>query len=145
MKLTSSAFVEGSPIPDTYTGAGTDLSPPLAWTDVPAGTKSFALVCDDPDAPAKVWVHWVVWDIPASACALAQGFDGGKQGRNDSRSTGYSGPYPPPGKPHRYFFRLYALSAPLALPASATKADLERAMQGKILAEAQLMGTYRRS
>lgn len=144
MKLTSPAFTEGGAIPDVYTGEGQDVSPPLAWEDVPAGTKSFALICDDPDAPAKVWVHWVVWDIPASACALAQGFDGARQGKNDSRSVGYSGPYPPPGKPHRYYFKLYALSAPIDAPAGATKSDLERAMQGKVLAEARLMGTYRR-
>jgi len=144
VKLTSSAFAEGAPIPARHTCEGDDVSPPLTWTDVPAGTKSFALICDDPDAPGKTWVHWVVWDIPPSTTALPEGFDGAEQGLTDFRRTGYGGPCPPPGKPHRYFFKLYALKEPLAVAPRATKADVERAMQGKVLASAIRMGTFAR-
>lgn len=151
MKLTSTAFAEGKPIPRKHTCEGEDVSPPLSWSDAPAGAKSFALICDDPDAPVGTWVHWVAWNIPASVTALDENTPkqdaipgGGQQGRNDFKRTGYGGPCPPPGKPHRYFFKLYALDAELDLAAGATKADLERAMQGHILAEAHLMGTYQR-
>ena len=149
MKLTSTAFAEGQPIPTGYSGEGKDFSPPLAWTDPPAGVKSFALICDDPDAPMGVWVHWVVYNIPASARSLGENIpkdpqlpDGARQGRTDFGQTGYGGPYPPSGT-HRYFFRLYALDAVLAVSGKATKHDLVQAMKGHILAEAQLMGTYR--
>jgi Raf kinase inhibitor-like YbhB/YbcL family protein len=145
MKLTSTAFIEGAPIPERFTCEADDVSPALAWTNAPAGTKSFALICDDPDAPGKTWVHWVVWGIPESATALPEGFTGASQGMTDSRRAGYSGPCPPPGKPHRYFFKLYALSSALSLPPRATKADLERAMEGRIMATATLMGTFARS
>ncbi len=152
--LTSSAFSEGAPIPAQYTCEGADVSPPLAWSGAPANTKSFALIADDPDAPRGTWVHWVLYNLPASVGALPegvsnvntlQGLGGARQGMNGSNHTGYSGPCPPPGKPHRYFFKLYALDQPVALAANATKADLERAMTGHIVAQTQTMGTYQRS
>lgn len=144
MNLTSPAFTEGATIPERFTCEGEDASPALGWSAAPAGTKSFALICDDPDAPGKTFVHWVVWGIPPETTALPEDFEGAQQGVTDFRRTGYGGPCPPPGKPHRYFFKLYALSGALDLPARATKADLERAMQGKILEQASLMGTFGR-
>jgi Raf kinase inhibitor-like YbhB/YbcL family protein len=123
----------------------------LHWAGVPAGTKSFALICDDPDAPRGTWVHWVLWNLPPETRDLSEGIppkeelsDGSRQGTNDFKKIGYGGPSPPKGKPHRYFFKLYALDAPLALKAGATKADVERAMRGHILGTAQLVGTYAR-
>ena len=149
--LTSSAFSDGTPIPTKYTGDGEDVSPPLKWGDVPDGTKSIALICDDPDAPVDTWVHWVVFNIPPTATELPEGvpttetvLDGAKQGRNDFRRLGYGGPAPPPGKSHRYFFKLYVLDTELDLNAGATKKELLRAMKGHILCEGQLIGTYRR-
>lgn len=151
LQLTSDAFEPGAAIPRRHTGDGEDLSPPLQWSEPPAGTKSFALICDDPDAPRGDWVHWVLYHLPAETRALPEGvpsnptLDGGaRQGRNDFGRIGYGGPAPPPGKPHRYFFKLYALSAELNLPAGAAKKQLEAAMQGQVAAEATLMGTYRR-
>ncbi|MCD6340057.1 MAG: YbhB/YbcL family Raf kinase inhibitor-like protein, partial [Verrucomicrobia bacterium] len=130
---------------------GEDVSPPLAWSGAPEGAQAFALICDDPDAPMGTWVHWVIYDIPAEAAGLEENVppeeslpNGARQGRNDFRRIGYGGPCPPPGKPHRYFFRLYALSAKTGLPPGATKARLLQAMEGKILAQAELMGTYQR-
>ncbi len=152
MKLTSMAWMEGQPIPTKYTCDGADVSPPLAWSDVPAGTQSFALICDDPDAPGGTWVHWVIFGLSATATALPERVaaietlpDGAKQGVNDFRRIGYGGPCPPPGAPHHYYFKLYALDATPALKSRATKAELLRAMAGHILAEARLMGTYRRA
>lgn len=143
--LTSTAFGDGTPIPVKYTCDGADVSPPLAWSGAPAGTKTFALICDDPDAPGKTWVHWVLYNLPGSAGQLGEStFGGALQGMTDFGRPGYGGPCPPPGKPHRYFFKLYALDGPLSLKAGATKADVERAMQGHVLAQAQLMGTYGR-
>jgi len=148
--LTSSAFTEGAAIPSTYTCEGRDVSPPLAWTDPPAGTKGFALIGDDPDAPGQTWVHWVLYNLPPSARRLPEAVspeqelpDGARQGRTDFGRIGYGGPCPPSGT-HRYFFKLYALDAMLSLPPGATKSQLEAAMKGHVLAEAQLMGTYRR-
>ncbi len=150
MELKSQAFTAEHPIPSRHTCDGQDASPPLSWSEPPAGTKSFALVSDDPDAPGGVWVHWVVWNIPASARALAESLskkeslpDGTKQGTTDFGRIGYGGPCPPSGT-HRYYFRLHALDTTLVLPASTTKEDLERAMRGHILAQAELMGTYKR-
>lgn len=150
MTLTSPSFNYGDPIPLRHTGDGVNVSPPLAWEGVPAGTKSLALICDDPDAPGKVWVHWVLYGLPPTRVDLPEGVptdptlpDGSRQGTNDSGTTGYDGPYPPKGKPHRYFFKLYALDADVTPPPGATKADLLAAM-GTILAEAELMGTYQR-
>ncbi len=150
MELKSSAFGSGEMIPVKYTCDGADFSPPLEWTAGPAGTRSFALICDDPDAPMGTWVHWVIYDIPATAAMLAEGITrdrelpgGGTQGVNDFRRIGYGGPCPPGGT-HRYFFRLYALDAVLGLKPGITKDQLLKAMKGHILAEAQLMGTYKR-
>ena len=152
MKLNSVAWMEGQLIPVKYSCDGADVSPPLAWSEAPAGTRSFALICDDPDAPAGTWVHWVLYGLPATATGLSEGIasaealpDGAKQGVNDFRRTGYGGPCPPPGAPHRYYFKLYALDVAPALKLRATKAELLRAMAGHILAEARLMGTYRRA
>lgn len=151
IQLTSSAFAEGQPIPAKYTCDGADISPPLKWTNVPHGGKSFALICDDPDAPAGTWVHWVLYDLPPAVTELPEGVptteaipNGAKQGVNDFKRIGYGGPCPPRGGPHRYFFKLYALDAGLQLKARATKKELARAMEGHILAEGQLMGTYKR-
>jgi Raf kinase inhibitor-like YbhB/YbcL family protein len=150
MELKSSAFQQGASIPTKYTCDGEDISPPLNWSEPPAGTKSFALVSDDPDAPVGTWVHWVTWNIPANARALDENQpkaaslpNGAKQGTTDFRRVGYGGPCPPSGT-HRYFFKLYALDTTLTLPSSATKRDLEKAMQGHVLGQAELMAKYRR-
>ncbi len=152
MELTSTAFQEGTMIPKQCTADGKDLSPPLQWSAVPAKTKSFALIVDDPDAPRKdPWVHWVVYDLPANMHELGEGIPniddvpgGGKQGKNDFNKIGYGGPSPPPGKPHRYYFKLYALDSTLDLPAGASKQDVEQAMKGHIVAQGQLMAKYGR-
>ena len=151
--LTSAAFRDGAGIPVKYTCDGVDVSPPLSWSSAPAGTGSFALIVDDPDAPAGTWVHWVLYNLPADVSELPENIakvesldlDGARQGRNDFRRPGYGGPCPPPGPAHRYFFKLYALAAPLTLKAGAQKRDVEAAMEGHVLATAQLMGTYGRS
>jgi Raf kinase inhibitor-like YbhB/YbcL family protein len=150
LTLTSTAFSDGGLIPRRYTCDGEDVSPPLAWRDAPAGTRSFALICDDPDAPAKVWVHWVIYNLPATVTDLPEAVPpdpelprGGRQGRNDFGRLGYGGPCPPSGT-HRYFFRLYALDALLDLAPGATKGDLVRKMAGHILAETVLVGRYAR-
>jgi hypothetical protein len=146
LTLTSTAFAAGQRIPDRHTCEGPDRSPPLAWTGVPEGTRAVALICDDPDAPGKTWVHWVLYDLPPGLTGLAEGENGGgREGMTDFRRPGYGGPCPPPGQPHRYFFKLYACDAPLDLPAGATKADVERALAGHVLTQAELMGTYGRS
>ena len=151
MRLTSPAFQEGETIPKQHTADGKDVSPALAWADVPDATQSFALICDDPDAPRGTWVHWVLFNLPASCRGLPEGLpaqlvlaDGSKQGTNDFKKAGYGGPSPPPGKPHRYFFKLYALSKPLSLKEGATKQQVVDALKGSVLAEAQLMGKYGR-
>lgn len=151
IQITSPAFKEGNPIPRKYTCDAEDLSPPLNWSGVPAHAKSLALIADDPDAPVGTWVHWVIFNLPPSLNGLPEGIaktptvEGiGLQGNNDFRKPGYGGPCPPRGKPHRYFFKLYALDTSLALGAGASKADLEKAMRGHILAQGQLMGTYSR-
>ena len=152
MKLTSTAFEDGNPIPAKYTGDGADISPPLAWTEGPAGTRSFALLCDDPDTPAGDWVHWLIYGIPSTARGPAEHVapteklsNGARQGLNGFGRIGYGGPCPPPGNPHRYFFRLYALDNDPTLRPHPGKADLLHAIQGHILAEAQLIGTYQHS
>ncbi len=149
--LTSSAFTEGGAIPVQHTCDGEDLSPPLQWRDVPQGTRSLALIGDDPDAPGRTFVHWVIYNIPPTAEGLPEGVpavealsDGARQGRNDFQRIGYGGPCPPAGKPHRYVFKLYALDAELPLPPGATAQDLMQAMEGHILAEGRLTGTYQR-
>jgi len=152
IKVTSPAFSAGQPIPTKYTCDGADVSPPLKWDGVPDGTKSLALICDDPDAPAGTWVHWVVYDLPRTATELTEKTaatdtlpNGAKQGLNDFKRTGYGGPCPPPGETHRYFFKLYALSIATSLKPRASKADVLRAMQGHVLAEGELTGTYQRA
>jgi len=151
--LSSPAFKEGAIIPGKYTCDGADVSPPLGWSGAPPGTVTLALIADDPDAPAGTWVHWVLYDLPAATTQLTENVEksdapaslgGARQGRNDFRRIGYGGPCPPPGPAHRYFFKLYALDAPLKLQAGATKRDVEAAMQGRVLGTAQLMGTYAR-
>jgi Raf kinase inhibitor-like YbhB/YbcL family protein len=150
MTLTSTAFAEGERIPTVHTADGADTSPPLAWTDPPAGTKSLAVLCADPDAPRGTWVHWVLFNLPPAERGLAAGVaKSGKlpnavQGTTDFGSTGYGGPSPPPGKPHRYFFTVYALDTVLSLDSAATRAHVLDAMKGHILAEGQLMGVYGR-
>lgn len=150
IQLTSAAFAHEGSIPAQYTCSGSDISPALSWGEPPAGTQSFALIMDDPDAPAGTWVHWVAFNIPASARGLAEALppgetlpDGGVQGRNSSGNIGYNGPCPPSGT-HRYFFKLYALGEVLGLSAGADKGELLKAMEGHILAQGELMGTYSR-
>ena len=151
LQLKSSAFEQNAEIPRKYTCDGPDLSPALTWTEPPQGTESFSLIMDDPDAPVGTWVHWVLYNVPASARALPEGVpkdeelkDGSHQGRNDFRKIGYGGPCPPPGPAHRYFFKLSALDARVNLKAGATKAELLRAIEGHILAQAELIGRYKR-
>ena len=149
--LSSTSFESGGDIPKKYTCDGADISPGLSWTGPPQGTQSFALIADDPDAPMGTWTHWVLFDLPAETASLAEGVnkidelpDGGRQGRNDFRKIGYGGPCPPPGKPHRYFFKLYALDKKLDLKPGAEKAEVEQAMQSHILAQAEAMGKFGR-
>lgn len=149
MQIKTTAFDDGSLIPRRYTCEGDDLSPALTWTDPPAGAASFTLMVDDPDAPRGTWTHWTLFDLPAATSGLAEGWRagaGGTSGRNDFGRTGYGGPCPPRGHgPHRYFFRLYALDvAGLHLPEGAARREIEQAMAGHVLAQAQLMGRYER-
>ena len=151
LHLTTTAFAEGQPIPEKHAFENKDLSPALQWSGVPPAAQSLALICDDPDAPMGTWVHWVIYDLPPATAGLAEGVakspelaSGAKQGVNDYKKIGYGGPCPPPGKPHRYYFKLYALDAMTGLKSGATKKDLLKAMAGHILAEGQLMGTYQR-
>jgi Raf kinase inhibitor-like YbhB/YbcL family protein len=150
-QLATTAFSAGGAIPRKFTCDGPDISPKLTWNDPPAKTQSFALIMDDPDAPVGTWVHWVIYDLLANTRDLAEGVakqeqlpNGARQGRNDFGKIGYGGPCPPPGKPHRYFFKLYALDVKLGLKAGATKADVERAMKGHTLTQAELIGRYAR-
>jgi Raf kinase inhibitor-like YbhB/YbcL family protein len=157
-KLRSNAFAEGERIPKQYTGEGKDLSPPLTWSGAPAGTKEFALICDDPDAPRdEPWVHWVIFKIPGNDSSLSERIPrqaalndprGARQGVNSwpKDNVGYRGPMPPPGHGrHRYYFKLYALGAEIDLPAGkATKEDLLAAMKNHVLGQTELMGTYER-
>jgi Raf kinase inhibitor-like YbhB/YbcL family protein len=152
MKIESSVFADRSAIPKQHTCQGENSSPDLKWSAPPEGTKSLALIVDDPDAPAGTWVHWVLWNLPPTLRGLPEGIatneslpDGTRQGVNDFKRIGYGGPCPPPGKAHRYFFKLYALDSSLELQASSTKAQLERAMQKHILEQAELVGTYQRN
>jgi Raf kinase inhibitor-like YbhB/YbcL family protein len=149
-ELTSAAFAPGQPIPAKYTCDGEDISPPLDWQDPPEDTKSFALVVDDPDAPAGTWVHWVLYNLPAESRNLPQAVppdaamaDDGKNGKNSWKRLGYGGPCPPGGT-HRYFFKLYALDTVLELDDGPGKDQLAQAMEGHILAQTDLMGTYAR-
>jgi hypothetical protein len=151
MKLTSAAFDADAEIPTRHTCEGDDRSPPLAWAGAPAETKTFALIVDDPDAPdpaapKMTWVHWLLYNIPASVQTIAEAagkLAGARDGLNDWKRSGWNGPCPPIGR-HRYFFKLYALDASLPELEPATKAALEAAMQGHVLARAQLVGTYQK-
>ena len=145
--VTSTAFTEAQTIPEKHTCDGADVSPPLGWTGVPQNARSLALICDDPDAPAGTWVHWVLYGLPASATGLEEGTpksealaSGARQGRNDFKRIGYGGPCPPRGAAHRYFFKLYALDSEISLAAGATKQELLRAMEGHVVAQGELMG-----
>ncbi|HEY81752.1 MAG TPA: YbhB/YbcL family Raf kinase inhibitor-like protein [Dehalococcoidia bacterium] len=151
LSISSSAFEEGGKIPAKHTCEGQDISPALAWGEPPAGTQSFALIMDDPDAPGGVFTHWVLFNLPPISRNLPEGVpaqaqlpDGSFQGKNDFGKIGYGGPCPPPGRPHRYQFTLYALDQPLNLPAGASKKQVIQAMQGHILAQGRLTGTYQR-
>ncbi len=151
IEVSSPAFQEGEPIPKKYTGDGADTAPPLKWTKPPEDTQSQVLICDDPDAPRGTWVHWVLFNLPANVHELAEGVpaketlpNGAKQGKNDFGKTGYGGPAPPKGKPHRYYFKLYALDTTLDIAPGATKAEVVAAMKDHVLAEGQLMGRYQR-
>jgi Raf kinase inhibitor-like YbhB/YbcL family protein len=151
LQLKSPDFSSGGAIPKQFTCDEADISPALAWSDPPEATQSFALIADDPDAPVGTWVHWVLFDLPANVRSLAANVprqeqlpDGSRQGRNDFGKIGYGGPCPPPGKPHRYFFKLYALDTKVNLKSGATKKDVERAMQGHILVQGEWMGRYGR-
>lgn len=151
LNISTTAFTPGQPIPSKYAYENENLSPALAWSGVPASAKCLALICDDPDAPRGTWVHWVLYNVPVKSPGLAEGVakkaelpDGSKQGVNDYKEIGYGGPCPPPGKPHRYFFKLYALDSGVELKAGATKGELLKAMAGHILAEGELMGTYQK-
>ena len=149
LSITSTGFTHGQPIPSEYACDGAGISPPLTWSGAPSGTTSFALIMDDPDAPMGTFVHWAIYNLPASASGLQQAVskdaalaDGSQQGRNSGGRTGYTGPCPPGGT-HRYFFRLYALDGLVDLP-GAGKDQLLKAMHGHILAQGELMGTYSR-
>jgi Raf kinase inhibitor-like YbhB/YbcL family protein len=152
LEIHSAAFAHQQPIPALYTCEGADRSPPLAWSGVPEGAKSLVLIVDDPDAPdpnapKRTWVHWVLFDLPADATGLDEGAQtlppGTKHGRNDWKRAGYGGPCPPIGR-HRYFHKLYALDAKLELGGEPTKAQVEAAMKGHVLAQAELVGTYQK-
>lgn len=152
----SEAFRTGEMIPKKYTCDGKDISPPLSWTGTPSGTQSIALIMDDPDAPGGTFVHWVAFNIPPHIRMLPEGIpktsaltpwpfgDSSYQGINDFGNIGYGGPCPPPGKSHRYFFKVYMLDTKLSLPPGSSKADIERAMNNHILAKGELIGIYGR-
>lgn len=149
--ISSSSFSSGGDIPKKFTCDDADVSPELSWTEAPAAVRSFALIADDPDAPAGTWTHWVLYDLPPQTTELPEGLakvdelpNGGRQGRNDFHKIGYGGPCPPPGKPHRYFFKLYGLDQMLNLKPGAGKQEVEQAMQGHIVGETELIGKYRR-
>ena len=151
LTLSSPAFKEGETIPRKHTADGPDQSPALEWSKPPAATKSLALLCEDPDAPRGLWVHWVLWGLSPDSSSLPEGVakektirGGAKQGKNDFGRIGYGGPSPPPGKPHRYYFKLYALDSVLTLEPGASRAEMVRAMEGHILAQGELMGRYGR-
>ncbi len=154
MEIRSSAFEANGEIPKKYTCKGKDVSPPLSWSGLPAAAKSLALICDDPDAPVGTWVHWVLYGLAASSAGLPEGVaktdsvvvgkSAAIQGQNDFGRPGYGGPCPPPGPAHRYFFKLYALDAAPRLGPRANKAQLLKAMEGHILGQAELVGTFAR-
>ena len=152
-KITSTAFKDGERIPDRFTCKGPDVSPELTWTTPPAGAKELVLIMDDPDAPIGTWTHWIIYNLPPETTGLPENVakdtslpsqSGARQGVTDFRRTGYGGPCPPPGKPHRYFFKLYALDKKLDLKPGASLGETSSALKGHILAETRLMGTFSR-
>jgi Raf kinase inhibitor-like YbhB/YbcL family protein len=150
-QIVSKSFQNGHDIPAKHTCSGADASPDLAWIAAPAGTKAFVLVLDDPDAPGGTFLHWLIFNIPGTTTQLPPAMskdpemkDGTRQGKNDFDKLGYSGPCPPPGAAHRYVFHLYALNSPLEMKPGATRRQLGMAMAGKVLAEAQLTGKFKR-
>ncbi len=152
IRLTSAAFTNGGSIPEEYTGDGKDISPPLAWSNIPASTQSFALTIDDPDAPGGIWVHWVLFNLPAETTSLPADIprtdtlpNGARQGSNDFGSVGYGGPRPPRGRGHRYIFKIYALDSMLDLRPGAMRRMLINAIAGHIVDEGELVGTYSRA
>lgn len=145
MELHSEAFRSGDTIPVEHTADGENRSPPLSWSDAPEGTRAFALIVHDPDAPRGDWVHWVLYDLSPDKSSLDEGAsDGGRPGKNDFGQLGWGGPSPPPGSPHHYVFELVALDAPLGLPKGATRDEVERAIRGHELGRAKLVGKYGR-
>jgi Raf kinase inhibitor-like YbhB/YbcL family protein len=151
LRLTSLAFADAAQIPKIHTADGQGISPALTWSSPPPDTQSFALVCEDPDAPSGTFIHWLIWNLPSTQRQLAEGFpssgdrSGARQGLNGFGGIGYAGPKPPPGPPHRYFFRIFALDHRIDLPDGATRSELDRAMDGHILAEGALVGMYGRN
>ena len=151
LRIKSPAFNDGDIMPDKYTCEGRDISPPLFWEDIPDNTASFAIICEDPDAPGGMWVHWVIYNILKGTTKLTEGIpayneieNGAKQGMTDFGRIGYGGPAPPPGPAHRYFFRIYALDKILEVESGLTRDQLLRAMKGHILGEAAIMGKFKR-
>jgi Raf kinase inhibitor-like YbhB/YbcL family protein len=155
LRLTSTSFADGQPIPPRHTCEGEDLSPPLVWAGAPDNTAGYALLMEDPDAPAGTWVHWVLYGIPADARHLPEGLAKTRQlgggmrqgacwGVHRFERTGYHGPCPPPGRPHRYVFELLALAEMPPQPAGLTAAELREVVDGQVLEKARLVGTYRR-
>jgi hypothetical protein len=152
LKISTPIWSQGAKIPRKYTCDDRDVSPPLVFQGAPTATRAFAMICDDPDAPVGTWVHWVIYNIPGTATGLNEGIpvdpklgDGTMQGKNSWDNFGYGGPCPPPGKPHRYFFKLYALDAPLNASPGLTSKQLEDAIKGHVLGNAEMMGTYGRA
>jgi Raf kinase inhibitor-like YbhB/YbcL family protein len=144
MQIESRAFADHQPIPKKYSCEGADLSPPLTFRAPPAGTKTFALIVEDPDAPSGVFDHWIAWNLSPETRELEEGAKVPKQGKNHYGEFAYRGPCPPRGKPHRYFFKLYALDTAIERPDGITKKELEEAMEGHLLATAELVGLYQR-
>jgi Raf kinase inhibitor-like YbhB/YbcL family protein len=151
MELKSEAFEQGGVIPRRFSCEGEDCSPPLSWSGVPPEARSLVLICEDPDAPLQTFVHWVLYDLPPTLTQLTEDVptepalsSGAKQGKNSFGGVGYGGPCPPTGPYHRYFFTLYAVDRPLGLEAGAKKSDVDKAMEGRVLAMAQVMGRYRK-
>lgn len=150
--IKSAAFANGGEIPRKFTCSGENVSPAMNWSDVPPKANSLALIVDDPDAPAGTWTHWIIWNIPAHVPSLPEGVppmketlpNGAHQGRNDFGRIGYGGPCPPPGRPHHYYFRLYALGAVLDIKSGAGRSELDTAMRSHVLGQAEWTGLFKR-
>lgn len=144
MQIQSPSFAQYEMIPKRFTFDGENLSPALVLHDIPKGVVSFAIIMDDPDAPMGVWDHWVVWNIPGASTVIPEGFEAPREGVTSYGTNGYQGPSPPPGKPHRYFFRVYALDAFIQLEEGSTKQQLQKAIAPHIISQAELIGIYQR-